>query len=121
MAQQKKVLVIKDNKEISFLLNKKFEYKGFFVNIAENGYAVLGYIKEGEPPDAIILDIMLPGRSGTELLGTLKNKWPDAKIFVFTAYPEVKRQIGVFDQYLSGFFSKLDGIDNLIKNIQQKL
>ena len=121
MAQNKKVLVIEDNKDVSSLLREKLEYNGFSVNIVDNGYAVLGYMKDGETPNVIILDIMLPERSGVELLDTLKNKWPEAKIFVFTAYPEAKRKIDIFDQYLSGFFSKLDGIDNLIKDIQQKL
>ena len=85
----KKVLVVEDNKDISEILKKRLEQDGFSVDIADGGYSVLSRLKEAQIPDVIILDLMLPERSGMELLSSLNAKWPDTKIFIFSAYSRI--------------------------------
>ena len=114
----KKVLIVEDNKDVSTILKKKLEIHGFSVDLAEGGYAVLGYVRDSSMPHAIILDIILPERSGTDLLYTLKNKWPDTKIFIYSAYPEYEEKL---EEYATGFFLKTDGMDNLIEAIKKEV
>ena len=112
----KKVLIVEDNEDIRTLLKKRLEISGFSVDMAEGGYALLGHLRKDAAPDVIILDLMLPERSGIELLSSLKSKWPKTAIFIFSAHPEYQRKAFVRDA-VEGFFCKTDGMDKLIKEI----
>ncbi len=113
----KKVLVVEDNKNICAILNKRLENNGFSVDIVEDGYSFLGYLRNAQEPDIVILDLMLPERSGADLLYSLKCKWLKTKVFIFSAHPEYKGKQYIED-YISGFFCKSEGIDKLIRAIK---
>lgn len=117
----KKILVVEDNKDLSSILKKRLEYDGFFVDLVQDGYALLGYLKTKDSPDAVILDLMLPGRSGVELLGTLTSTWSAAKIYIFSAHPEYLERYGLKNYDIAGYFLKSDGMDKLIDAIKGDL
>ena len=110
----KKVLIVEDNRDIRILLKKRLETSGFSVDMAEGGYSLLDHLKKDKAPDVVILDLMLPERSGIELLSSLKSKWPGTAIFIFSAYPEYERKPFVKES-VAGFFCKTDGMDKLIE------
>lgn len=117
----KKVLIVEDNFEIIKVLKKRLEDNDFSVDVAEGGYAVLGFLKEENGPDVVILDIMIPERNGMELICSIKNKWANTKIFIFSAHDEYKRKMHLYKEYVCAFFSKVDGIENLIEAIKDEL
>jgi len=117
----KKILIVEDNKFLSAILKKRLEYDGFSVDLVEDGYALLGYLKTGKEPDAIVLDLMIPGRSGIELLGTLTSTWSMTKIYIFSAHPEYQERHGLKNYDIAGYFSKSDGMDKLIDAIKEDL
>ena len=114
----KKILVVEDERDVSQVLRKRLEAVGFSVDTVETGYAALAYLKGKDSPDAVILDLMLPERSGVDLLESLKNKWPETKIFIFSAHQEYKQKLYFFKDYIAGFFLKTDGADRLIEAIK---
>lgn len=116
----RKILIIEDNKDISAILRKNLEKNNFSVDIVENGYGVLAYLKKAKDPDAVILDLFIPEIGGIELLGSLISSWPAVKIFVYTAHLGYK-EILLRYREISGFFCKTDGIENLIKAIHEQL
>jgi len=69
----KKVLLIEDEpniiEAISFLLSRD----GFTVHIHEDGETAMDKVRAA-PPDMIILDVMLPGKSGFDILRDLRNE-----------------------------------------------
>lgn len=113
----RKVLVVEDNQDISAILRKRLEDNLFEVDIVESGYDLLIYLNASSEPDAVILDLMLPGKSGIELLYGLKCKWSSSKVFIFTAYSRYEHEDS-FKGYISGFFCKSDGMDKLIEAIK---
>ena len=114
----KKILVIEDNKDISDILKTRLEHQGFSVDTARGGYAVLEYMHGSEMPDAIVLDLVLPERSGEELLASLKSKWQDTKVFIYSGHEKYE---GKFKECISGFFLKTNGIDKLINAIMKEI
>lgn len=72
--KQKKptVLIIEDEQFLCRLLTKKFESSGFVVREAFSGEAGLSMMGDGLP-DVILLDILLPGIDGFEVLRRLKS------------------------------------------------
>ena len=99
----KRVVVVEDNQDIRTILRKRLEKTGYLVVQAEGGYELLGLLRSVDEPDAVVLDLILPQRSGVELLGSLKAKWPQARVFIFTAHDEFKDR-EMLQEYICGFF-----------------
>jgi len=115
----RKILMIEDNKDISSFLKKNLVKDGFLVDIVETGYAVLAYLKDSKEPDAVILDLFLPERSGIELLDSLVNHWKKAKIFIYSGRLEWKARL-LKHPSVYGFFNKTDGQKGLIDAIKKE-
>ena len=69
---QKKVMIVDDNQGNSDLYKDQFEYSGYAVKQVWAGEAVADALKTFKP-DAITLDLMLPGITGQEVLTWLKG------------------------------------------------
>lgn len=73
----RKILTCDDEKPIVRLLQVNFERVGYQVIVAYNGEECLAKVAS-EKPDLIVLDVMMPGMSGFEVLEKLKSN-PDSK------------------------------------------
>lgn len=71
MADQKKVLIIEDDKFLLKLYSDKLSHEGFLVSMAISGEEGLGKVKQ-EKPDLVLLDVILPQKNGFDILGALK-------------------------------------------------
>jgi len=68
---EKKILIVEDDTYLADIYGKKLSAEGFEVSIAKNGNAGLKMAKK-IIPDLIILDLLLPSKSGVEVLQALK-------------------------------------------------
>ena len=116
----RKILVVDDSKSVCDLLSEMLSTLGVSVDVFYDGYSLLAYLREGEEPDAVVLDLRMPGKDGTELLHGLRCKWKKTKIFIFSGYVDFSGCDEVKD-YTCGFFSKIDGADKLIEAIKHEL
>ncbi|MEK7630786.1 MAG: response regulator [Patescibacteria group bacterium] len=71
MADQKKILIIEDDKFLLKLYSDKLSREGFLVSMAISGEEGLGKVKQ-EKPDLVLLDVILPQKNGFDILGALK-------------------------------------------------
>jgi DNA-binding response OmpR family regulator len=67
-----KILVVDDNEDVAVITARFLSAKGYQVVTASDGKRALEMIAE-EPPDCILLDIMMPELSGIEVLNELKR------------------------------------------------
>ena len=72
IARGQKVLIVEDEEDIRDLLHYNLEREGFRVSIAEDGVQAMEKIQQ-EPPDIVLLDLMLPGLDGLELTRRLRR------------------------------------------------
>lgn len=75
----KKLLLIEDDKHLAEMYAKKFQNSGFEVTITKNGSTGIEEAKRNKY-DVLVLDIMLPGISGIEVLELLRTDVKTAKI-----------------------------------------
>jgi len=115
-----KILVVEDNKILCSILKARLEKDGFSVDTIEEGLALLAYLRDAEEPDAIILDLFIPEKSGLELLDSLVNKWKKSKIFIYTAQVKYKSTCLRYPA-VCHFFNKSEDIQNLIEAIKTEL
>jgi len=96
-----KILVIDDEKRIRDVINRMLTQEGFEVAVAETGEAGMKMIEE-KNFDIILLDLMMPGISGLEVLPYLKTNHPYSVVIVITGYATLEHSIeamkkGAFD------------------------
>ncbi len=105
-----RILVVEDERDIAALIAYHLTKEGYRVRTAEGGHEALEAVS-AERPDLIVLDLMLPGFSGYEVLGELRRR-PELKevpVVVLTARREESDRIKGFelgaDDYLIKPFS----------------
>jgi DNA-binding response OmpR family regulator len=72
MAKQTRILVVDDETTVREVVRKYLEHEGFRVTEADTGTAALALVREN-PPDLIILDLMLPGVDGFSITRSLRS------------------------------------------------
>ncbi len=86
------LLVIDDDPAVTSLLRRGFSYEGFSVTTAAGGEEGLTKA-EGHPPELVILDLMMPGIGGLEVLKRLKARQPKLPIILLTARDATTDQV----------------------------
>ncbi len=79
-----RILVIDDDPAITSLLKRGLSYEGFAVDIASTGEVGLALARE-RPPDLVVLDIMMPGISGLEVLRRVRVAGDRLPVLMLTA------------------------------------
>jgi two-component system alkaline phosphatase synthesis response regulator PhoP len=86
MNEKKRILVVDDEPDFASLVQGNLEKEGFEVEIAYDGVEGLEKVK-ANPPDAIVLDVMMPEMDGYAMCKKLKEdeKYEDIPIVLLTA------------------------------------
>ena len=100
-----KVLIVDDEKDFTELLSERLETCGFKTRIAFDGNEAISRLNE-ENADVVLLDVMMPGKSGVETLKEIKNSWPITEVIMLTGH-------GTVETAIEGM--KLGAYDYLIK------
>jgi two-component system phosphate regulon sensor histidine kinase PhoR len=100
-----RILVVDDEKRIRDGCQSILSAEGFEVGVAENGYAGLAKIEE-QHFDIILLDLMMPGLRGLDLLDHVKGKLPDTLIIVITGYATLEHAVEAMKKGAFDFISK---------------
>ena len=119
-----KIAIIEDDQAIAQMYRFKFEAEGFEVQTAENG--VLGLeLSEKMKPDVILLDLMMPGVDGLEVLRAVKaspDKYGEMPVVVLTNMTSDAVIKEAFDLGASSYLVKTDiNYEGLIKELNKYL
>jgi DNA-binding response OmpR family regulator len=81
---QETILVVEDEPAIVQVIRERLTYEGFGVRAAGSGEAALAALA-GDLPDVLILDLMLPGMDGLEVLRRLRQDGCETPVIILTA------------------------------------
>jgi DNA-binding response OmpR family regulator len=111
-----KVLVIEDEKRIASLIRKGLEAQGFVVETSHNGTE--GYeMATTRPYDAVILDIMLPGRDGLSILRNLRERKIGTPVVLLTARSELNEKLEGLNLGADDYLPKPFHIEELVARL----
>lgn len=85
---------------------------------ADTAYGALGR-DDRLPVDVLIVDLELPGRSGLEFTRRVRNRWPDARILVFTMHDDSGTVAQCLRAGASGFVTKCSDPEVLVDAVQR--
>lgn len=111
-----KVLVVEDERKISSLIGKGLEAAGFIVDVASDGGD--GYtLATTRPYDAIVLDIMLPGRDGLSILRNLRERKIAVPVLLLTARSELNERLEGLNLGADDYLTKPFFVEELIARL----
>ena len=86
MSEKKRILVVDDEPDFCAIVQGQLEKEGFAVELAYDGVQGLEKVQTN-PPDAIVLDVMMPERDGYDLCSSLKEhkKYASIPVILLTA------------------------------------
>jgi DNA-binding response OmpR family regulator len=95
-AAESKLLIVEDEPKVARALREGFEAEGYEVTIAPNGEEGF-FVASTQPFDIIILDRMLPGREGVEVLTALRHNGLLTPVLLLTARDAVEDRVAGLD------------------------
>jgi signal transduction histidine kinase len=102
---QPRVLVVDDEVRIQEACQRLLTQEGCDVELAANGIKGLKMIEE-KHFDIILLDLMMPGMSGLEVLKDVKSRHPDTVVIIITGYATLEHSIETMKKGAFDFLSK---------------
>lgn len=111
-----KVLVVEDEAGISSFLEKGLREAGFQLQLERNGDDGYDAARAGSF-DAIVLDIMLPGRDGLSILGKLREQGNPVPVLLLTARGELDEKVQGLELGADDYLTKPFYIEELIARL----
>ncbi len=115
-----KILVIEDEPGIVDFLERGLKAHGFDVSSAQDGISGTEMGLAGDV-DLVVLDMMLPGRSGLEVLGTLRDAKPTLPVIALTARGEIEDRVSGLDAGAVDYLTKPFSLSELAARIRAQL
>src|SRR6516164_993046 len=100
-----RVLVVEDEKKTASFIRKALQEEGFAVDVCSDGNAAL-QAPGAIPYDAIVLDIMLPGRDGLSILRQWRNHGNLTPVLLLSARGEVTERVEGLDAGADDYLPK---------------
>jgi DNA-binding response OmpR family regulator len=100
-----RVLVVEDEKKTASFIRKALQEEGFAVDVCHDGREALA-APSVTPYDAIVLDIMLPGRDGLSLLRLWREKHNATPVLLLSARGEVSERVEGLDAGADDYLPK---------------
>ncbi|HPY31302.1 MAG TPA: response regulator transcription factor [Verrucomicrobiota bacterium] len=111
-----KILVIEDEKKIASFIRKGLAAAGFIVEVSHRGDD--GFtLATTRPYDALVLDIMLPGRDGLSILRNLRERKIGVPIILLTARGELNERLEGLNLGADDYLTKPFFIEELIARL----
>ena len=115
-----RVLVIEDSNDLAQGLRYNLELEGYAVKVADDGNAGLSLAREWEP-DLVILDLMLPGMDGYQVLRSLRADGRQTPVLILSARGEEADKVRGFQLDADQYVTKPFGLIELLERVKSLL
>ena len=118
-----RILAVDDEKDVELLFKQKFrrevKSKKLDLVFAFSGQEALDLLGTNDPPKVvyIVSDINMPGMTGLELLEIVKERYPNIKVSMISAYGDQQNYEKAIQSGAKEFFTKPIDFDSLKKEI----
>ena len=117
-----KILVADDSETILLLMRTRLELAGYEVETAADGQEVTEQMRGGDPdllPDLLLLDAMMPRKSGIDALRELRAAGVDTPALIVSAHQDPGDADAPTDLQISGYVTKPIDFDRLLRSIDE--
>ena len=116
-----KILVVDDERAVRESLRRALELEGYEIELAEDGAQALERLEAEAEPDAMVLDVLMPGVDGLEVSRTLRRKGSKLPILMLTARTQVEDRVEGLDAGADDYLTKPFALEELLARIRALL
>ncbi len=113
------ILVADDSETILLLMRTRLEMAGHTVATAADGQEVLDHISDGVSPDLLLLDAMMPRKSGIDALRELRGAGWEVPALIVSAHQNPGDADAPTDLEIDGYITKPIDFDLLLETIAE--
>lgn len=118
--ERRRILVVDDEADIRESLELLLTGEDYSVELAENATAGLNKFESGNY-DLVLLDLMMPDRSGMDVLGDIRQRDTETPIFMLTAYGSVEVAVRALKSGANDYFAKPWDNEKLLIEIERMI
>ncbi|WP_367924398.1 response regulator transcription factor [uncultured Ruthenibacterium sp.] len=112
-----RILVVEDEPELNRLLTKRLKDAGYSVDSCTDGQSALDHLP-GAEYDALVLDIMLPGLSGLDVLRRMRNDRNRTPVLLLTARDSIEDRVTGLDAGADDYLVKPFSFEELLARLR---
>ena len=116
-----KILVVDDERAVRESLRRALELEGYQVELAEDGERALERVASPSAPDAVILDVLMPGIDGLEVCRRLRAEDNAVPVLMLTARSEVDSRVAGLDAGADDYLPKPFALAELLARLRALL
>jgi two-component system response regulator MprA len=116
-----KVMVVDDERAVRESLRRALELEGYEIELAENGNEALDLLAGGAQPDALVLDVLMPGVDGLEVCKRLRRSGNQLPVLMLTARAEVENRVAGLDAGADDYVTKPFALEELLARLRALL
>ena len=116
-----KILVVDDERAVRDSLRRALELEGYAVELAGDGEEALERLSSNGDPDAVILDVLMPGMDGLEVCRRLRREGNHIPVLMLTARAEVENRVAGLDAGADDYVTKPFALDELLARMRALL
>jgi two-component system, OmpR family, response regulator MprA len=116
-----KVLVVDDERAVRDSLRRALELQGYQVDLAADGAEALAQLESDGEPDAVVLDILMPGIDGLEVCRRIRENGNEVPVLMLTARDAVGDRVAGLDAGADDYLVKPFALEELLARIRALL
>jgi two-component system, OmpR family, response regulator MprA len=117
-----KILVVDDERAVRESLRRALELEGYDIDLAADGREALSALADDRPqPDAVILDVLMPGVDGLEVCRRLRHAGNRVPVLMLTARDEVEKRVAGLDAGADDYVTKPFALEELLARLRALL
>ncbi|TML18182.1 MAG: response regulator transcription factor [Actinobacteria bacterium] len=117
-----KILVVDDERAVRESLRRALQLEGYEIELAADGGEALSVLTAEQPqPDAVILDILMPGVDGLEVCRRLRDSGNRVPVLMLTARDEVENRVAGLDAGADDYVAKPFALEELLARVRALL
>jgi two-component system response regulator MprA len=116
-----KILVVDDERAVRESLRRALELEGYEIELAADGEEALYRLESNSQPDALVLDVLMPGVDGLEVCRRLRRSGNTLPVLMLTARAEVENRVEGLDAGADDYVTKPFALEELLARLRALL
>src|SRR5919197_960765 len=116
-----KILVVDDERAVRESLRRALQLEGYEIELAEDGREALSRLDSEPEPDALILDVLMPGVDGLEVCRQMRRAGSRVPVLLLTARAEVENRVAGLDAGADDYVVKPFALEELLARLRALL
>jgi two-component system, OmpR family, response regulator MprA len=116
-----KILVVDDERAVRESLRRALELEGYEIELAADGNEALDRLESASEPDAMILDLLMPGVDGLEVCRRLRGTGSKLPVLMLTARTEIENRVAGLDAGADDYVTKPFALEELLARVRALL